>query len=111
LAVLAGTPTKVESEASQVGSDATGRLQASGSKEAMPYLSATLNHRAADQGHSTNKCSAVSKFGQRLAISRSAVRTLFWTNNHASSLHLAGAHACQIVDSSGERVDPRNCVL
>jgi hypothetical protein len=120
-AVLAGSPTKAESDASQDGSDAKGRLQVSGRSVAAPNLSATLNHKAVDQRHSTSRCSAVSRlrihrgqkyeFGHRLARRRSAVRTRFWTKSHASSLHLAGAQACQIVGISGERVDPRNCIL
>ena len=61
LAVLAGTPTKAEIDASQDGSDDKGRLQASGRSVATPYLSATLNHKDLDQGHSTSRCSAVSK--------------------------------------------------
>ena len=62
LAVLAGTPTRLERDANHAGSEGRGEgCQASGRSEAMPNLSATLSQRDRDQGHSTRRCSAVSK--------------------------------------------------
>jgi hypothetical protein len=63
LQVFTSVGTTYAREASQAGR-CPGDRQLSGRRESRPNLEATKLHKVRDHGHSTRRCSAVSRFRQ-----------------------------------------------